>query len=44
MPKGWRTKKLGDMLDVQNGFAFDSNQFSDHEGVPLIRIRDLRLF
>lgn len=42
MPEGWKTMKLGDVLGVQNGFAFDSNRFSDHEGVPLIRIRDLK--
>jgi type I restriction enzyme S subunit len=42
MPEGWKTKTLGEVLDVQNGFAFDSNLFSDHGGVPLIRIRDLK--
>lgn len=30
------------MLDVQNGFAFDSDLFSENDGMPLIRIRDLK--
>jgi len=35
--------KLGDILEVQNGFAFKSEFFSDSsEGIPLIRIRDLK--
>src|SRR5205807_7015498 len=40
--KGWATRKLGDLLDIQNGFAFDSKKFDSSAGVPLIRIRDLR--
>jgi type I restriction enzyme S subunit len=39
---GWRELPLGDLLQVQNGFAFDSERFSVTDGVPLIRIRDLR--
>lgn len=38
--KGWRTQKLGDLLKIQNGYAFTSTQFGD-KGMPLIRIRDL---
>ena len=37
----WPTKKLCDVLDIQNGYAFDSKQFSSEEGMPLIRIRDI---
>jgi type I restriction enzyme S subunit len=37
----WKTKKLSDVLDIQNGYAFDSKQFSSEEGMPLIRIRDI---
>lgn len=37
------TITLGEVLDVQNGFAFKSKLFSDGEvGMPLIRIRDLK--
>ena len=35
--------RLGDVCEVQNGFAFDSKYFSSNEGegMPLIRIRDI---
>ena len=33
--------KLGELLEVQNGFAFKKEFFSDAEGKPLIRIRDI---
>jgi type I restriction enzyme S subunit len=39
---GWGLAKIGDLLTIQNGFAFDSKNFSDSKGVPLIRIRDLK--
>ncbi|MVO18582.1 hypothetical protein GO984_22490 [Rhodobacteraceae bacterium CY05] len=32
---------LGDMLDITSGFAFSSKQFSETNGMPLIRIRDV---
>jgi len=35
-------KKLGDVLDIQNGYAFDSKLFSNEGGMPLIRIRDIK--
>ncbi len=38
---GWGTVRLGDVLSIRNGFAFNSKQFGD-EGKPLIRIRDLK--
>ena len=40
--KGWQTKRLGDVLDIQNGYAFDSKSFSITGNMPLIRIRDLK--
>jgi type I restriction enzyme, S subunit len=33
--------RLGDVLEVQSGFAFKKEFFTHQEGVPLIRIRDL---
>lgn len=33
---------LSELLSVQNGFAFKSDRFSDHEGTPIIRIRDIK--
>lgn len=38
----WTEVTLGDVLEVQNGFAFSSKKFSSTSGVPLIRIRDLK--
>jgi len=38
----WKTVKLGELLDVQNGYAFNSKQFSSEGEIPLIRIRDLK--
>ena len=37
----WPIAKLGDHIQVLSGFAFNSKKFSDSEGVPLIRIRDV---
>lgn len=38
----WPTRKLGDLLRIQNGFAFKSELFNDEgKGIPIIRIRDL---
>ena len=42
MKNSWQTKRLGDVLEIQNGYAFDSKKFSDTLGIPLIRIRDLK--
>lgn len=42
MKAGWQRKRLGDLLEIQNGFAFDSESFSDSGKMPLIRIRDLK--
>lgn len=42
MKAGWQTRKLGDLLQIQNGYAFDSKNFSPSGEMPLIRIRDLK--
>ena len=34
-------KKLTDICKIQYGYAFDSAKFSDSEGIPLVRIRDV---
>lgn len=34
-------KKLPDLCYIQYGYAFDSSKFSESEGVPLVRIRDV---
>ncbi len=38
----WKLEKLGAILDIQNGYAFDSKLFCIDGGIPLIRIRDLK--
>jgi type I restriction enzyme, S subunit len=38
----WVVKKLGDLLKIQNGYAFDSKLFSTDGEMPLIRIRDIK--
>jgi len=42
LPEGWEWKKLNTVLDVQNGYAFDSKLFNEETGTQLIRIRDLK--
>ena len=34
--------KLSEVCDIQYGFPFDSAKFSESEGTPLIRIRDVK--
>lgn len=38
----WPVKTLGDLMTVQNGYAFDSQFFSSDGKIGLIRIRDLK--
>lgn len=42
MKAGWRRRKLSEVLEIQNGYAFNSKQFVASGGMPLVRIRDLR--
>ena len=42
MKTNWQTRKLGEILKIQNGYAFDSAGFTNNGGTPLIRIRDLK--
>lgn len=42
MKAGWQTKPLGGVLEIQNGYAFDSKRFSTSNGLPLVRIRSLK--
>ena len=42
MRTGWRKRKLSQVLEIQNGYAFDSKKFVAGSGMPLVRIRDLR--
>ena len=42
MKNGWAKVPLGELLEIQNGYAFNSKAFTPLEGMPLIRIRDLK--
>jgi type I restriction enzyme, S subunit len=42
LPIGWEIKKLANVLNIQNGYAFNSKLFSAESGTPLIRIRDIK--
>ena len=42
LPAGWEWMRLSSLLDVQNGYAFDSKLFNEDAGCQLIRIRDLK--
>jgi type I restriction enzyme S subunit len=38
---GWKECKLGDVADVQNGYAFKSEYFKDFNGIPVIKIKNV---
>ena len=42
MSSAWPIRNLGEVLEIQNGYAFDSKGFNPTEGMPLIRIRSLK--
>jgi type I restriction enzyme S subunit len=37
----WTKTKLDKVIDILSGYPFDSDKFTNGEGIPLIRIRDL---
>lgn len=37
----WERVKAGEIASLLNGYAFKSEWFSDHEGTPIVRIRDI---
>ena len=41
LPKGWEIKKLGQVCDFQNGFAFKSNTYKE-TGLPILRITNIQ--
>jgi type I restriction enzyme S subunit len=43
MSASWELAPLRELLEVQNGYAFDAKKFTAENGVPLIRIRDLKV-
>jgi type I restriction enzyme S subunit len=41
MREGWEIRKLGDVCNFQNGFAFKSNKYRE-SGLPIIRITNIQ--
>jgi type I restriction enzyme S subunit len=41
MKQGWEIKKLGEVCDFQNGFAFKSNTYKE-TGLPILRITNIQ--
>jgi type I restriction enzyme S subunit len=41
MKEGWEIKKLGEVCDFQNGFAFKSNTYKE-TGLPILRISNIQ--
>lgn len=41
MASNWTTYKIGDLFDLQNGFAFKGTDFIN-EGVPVIKIKNVK--
>lgn len=41
IPEHWNISNLKHFVDIINGYAFKSEDYSDEEGVPIIRIGDI---
>ncbi len=41
LPQGWKIKKLGEVCDFQNGFAFQSKSYKE-SGLPILRITNIQ--
>jgi type I restriction enzyme S subunit len=42
LPKDWKKKKLGDVCDLQNGFAFKSNDYINNSNTLIFRMSQIR--
>ena len=38
----WEIKEIGNFIEVQSGFAFQSKMFNEKDGFPIIRIRNIK--
>lgn len=38
----WKERRVAEMAELVNGFPFESSTFRSDEGMPLVRIRDIR--
>jgi len=41
LPSGWANKTLGDFIEIQNGYAFKSKDWTD-EGIPVVKIGSVK--
>ncbi|MFX1283342.1 MAG: restriction endonuclease subunit S [Promethearchaeota archaeon] len=41
VPKGWRVGSIGDLVQVQAGFAFKSKDFLEHGTIGVIKIKNI---
>lgn len=41
IPKGWRVTKLSDIIEVINGYAFESSEFCEIGKFPIIKIANI---
>ena len=41
LPVGWAYKTLGDFIEIQNGYAFKSKDWTD-EGIPVVKIGSVK--
>ena len=42
LPMGWKIKKLADICDLQNGYAFQSKSYTDYSDTLNIRMSNIR--
>jgi len=42
LPTGWKETTLGEVAEIIGGFAFKGEHFSNSEGVPVIKITDIK--
>ena len=40
MPNNWKKYKLGDISEIQNGYAFKATELVD-TGIPVIKIKNI---
>jgi type I restriction enzyme S subunit len=43
IPKQWELKRIKETASLINGYPFDSKQFEAGKGMPLVRIRDIKV-
>ena len=41
IPEGWEVKNIFDVLDIQYGYPFDTELFTEDKGLSVVRIRDI---